>query len=221
MSTALATLKATIAAQLQQAKASLPPSTGTTIRITRDKQFEFPDGLITAGPFDSVIVGWRYLNALYTKRWNPNEVSSPDCWAQGEVEPELAPHESVKKAQAPACAECPYNEWGSGPEGRGKKCKNIIKLAIVAPDADAKATPLILKTSPTATGPLAKYLRNVISGGKMPIEIITTIGFNPDKDFPTIAVQKGPEHNNLEVIAGLLDRANELLDRDFSQFSDD
>jgi hypothetical protein len=201
MSTALAQLKQTIAAQLAQQRDALPPSEGSTIRVDRSKTFHFPDGTTTAGPFDAVIIGWRFVNAWYSKPFREGDPVSPDCWAQGQNANVLTPDAAAKKVQHTDCESCPKNQWGSSPTG-GKLCKNIIKLAVVPPDADPKTRPLIIKTSPTAT------------------EVITLVGCDPNKEYPTLAVQKGEQHDNLEVIAGLAEKANEILDQDFSRFDD-
>lgn len=217
MSTALATLKQQIIANLQAAKDKLPSPTSSTIRITRDKQFQFPDGVVSTGPFDAVILDWRFLNAWYSKPFKSGEPVSPDCWAQGDDATALIPNPGSAKVQHTDCEGCPKNQWGSSPTG-GKACKNVIKLALVPPDAIETTKPLILKTSPTATGLVAKYLRTLINGGVHPMQITTTFGFDPVKEYPTVRVQKGEEHTNLEVIAALAGKATEILELDFSQF---
>jgi hypothetical protein len=34
-------------------------------------------------------------------------------------------------APEPECSDCPRNEWGSADVGRGKACKNVMRLALI------------------------------------------------------------------------------------------
>jgi hypothetical protein len=51
----------------------------------------------------------------------------PDCWSADMI----VPHDTSKKKESPTCAECPHNQWKSGPTGRSKKCGTYIWIFLV------------------------------------------------------------------------------------------
>jgi hypothetical protein len=221
MGTDISALRAQVLANVQAMKAAIPSGGSNNVKISMDKTFEFPDGTVTEGPFDCIVVGYRYMNAFYTKPYRPGEVSSPVCWAIGEDAAKLEPHEAVKKPQSDACETCPKNEWPEG--GGGKPCRNMVKLAIVAPDATEANQIAIVRVAPTGlSGPhgFLKYLKVVLGKGLHPMMVTTQIGFRKDKDYPCLAFAPGNEHPRFEAIAGLLGRANELLNQSYEIFED-
>lgn len=75
-------------------------------------------------------------NSWYEGAYDPSTPASPKCFAFAHDEDDLAPPDAVDKdpyfeRQAPSCAECPRNEWGSADTGRGKACKNVMRLAMI------------------------------------------------------------------------------------------
>lgn len=75
-------------------------------------------------------------NSWYEGAYDPSTPASPKCFAFAHDEDDLAPPDAVDKdpyfdRQAPSCAECPRNEWGSADTGRGKSCKNVMRLAMI------------------------------------------------------------------------------------------
>lgn len=79
-----------------------------------------------------VVVGFAFENAYYTEKYNPDDPRSPDCYAIGEDEKELEPHEQADDPQSDTCDNCLMNEWGSADTGRGKACKNTRRLAVIS-----------------------------------------------------------------------------------------
>lgn len=75
-------------------------------------------------------------NSWYDGPYDPETRASPKCFAFAHDEDDLTPHEAVDKdpyfdRQAPSCFECPRNEWGSAETGRGKDCKNVMRIAVI------------------------------------------------------------------------------------------
>lgn len=73
-------------------------------------------------------------NAYYSGPFNPDNPQSPVCFAFSEDGEGMEPHEKSHDKQSNSCAECPHNEWGSAETGRGKACKNVRRLAVLAFD---------------------------------------------------------------------------------------
>lgn len=87
---------------------------------------EIQDGVIQC-----YILDFIYENRYYTADYDPDEPSSPVCYAFDRNEETLAPHDECEEKQSDACEGCPMNEWGSADKGEGKACANIIRLALI------------------------------------------------------------------------------------------
>jgi hypothetical protein len=80
-----------------------------------------------------VVIGSVFENQWYKDRYDPNNPTPPHCFALSESDEDLKPHEDSLSPQAPSCAECPKNQWGSDPNGgKGKACKNVRRLALIS-----------------------------------------------------------------------------------------
>jgi hypothetical protein len=81
---------------------------------------------------DCVVVATTHANLYYEGSYDPNNISSPVCFAYSEDGSDMAPHPESSKPQGTDCASCPQNQWGSSPTGgKGKACKNGRSLAII------------------------------------------------------------------------------------------
>jgi hypothetical protein len=135
-------------------------------------------------------------NVFYTGKFDPETPQTPDCYAFGRVEEELAPHEAAEQRQAATCAECPHNAWGSADVGRGKACKNRRRLAVLPagsfdaaggftpvddPDHYRKATQAYLGVSPTGINAYAAYVKQLATMLKRPpFGVFTRVKVVPD-----------------------------------------
>lgn len=62
-----------------------------------------------------------------------------------------------------ACATCPYNQWGSDPRGgRGKHCKNMVRLAALP---KGYVFPVIISLPPTSISNWANYIQRLMNRG--------------------------------------------------------
>lgn len=83
-----------------------------------------------------VVLADTMENVYYDSAYNSEVASSPKCFAFGSNEDEMEPHEAVDnddcfERQADTCQECPLNEYGSSPTGKGKACSNVMRLALI------------------------------------------------------------------------------------------
>lgn len=83
-----------------------------------------------------VVLAYALENSYYDGPYDPDRPASPKCFAFGLNERELEPHEAVDQddyfeRQSDICDGCPRNEWGSAETGRGKACKNVVRLALI------------------------------------------------------------------------------------------
>lgn len=83
-----------------------------------------------------IVLAYTLENSWYDGPYDPNTPASPRCFAFGMDEKTLEPHPKVDEEeyferQNDECSGCPRNEWGSADTGRGKACKNVVRLAMI------------------------------------------------------------------------------------------
>lgn len=134
MSNAVATISnerlAALAAAAKQAAAKERPSVS---------KISLKAGVMSVGgnpckdnKLEAIILVATYRNTYYKGRYDPNNVVNPNCFAFGETDEALAPHENVSDPINSTCAGCPNAEWGSDPGGgRGKACKQTRRLVLL------------------------------------------------------------------------------------------
>jgi len=130
---------------------------------------------------------------LYEGDYDPDNISSPDCFAQSVDPRDLIPHTNVPEPRAARCSECPNNRFRGGgydasksPEGGGKWCKEYRKLIMIPantqPDEVAEAEMAYMKVSPTSIKNWKKYVQGLVaSAGIPPWAAVTKIKVVPDR----------------------------------------
>ena len=133
--------------------------------------FELPgeddDNPRIASEIVGVIVDQHPVNAFWQEKYqggnNPPECSSLDGKEGVDIHGNRRP-----------CNSCPYNEWGSDPNGgRGKACKNMRRIYILP---EGEMFPLLLTLPPTSLKNFANYLaKRVIAKGRRSRDILTKV----------------------------------------------
>jgi len=199
--------------ELATLRTRIAPPAGNRISL-RGRVFTMPDGSTNAGPIAAVILDFRNHNQYWAGPYDPNQMEDPICWAVSRTYDALAPSPESVEPQAESCASCPKNVFGSAPNGKAKHCKNSRRLAIVPPDATLETDPMILTTSPTAISPFESYILGLATDGKLPVEVITHIAFDPASDFPSLRFGKPKplSDKQLAVMIALRSKAQAVLD---------
>lgn len=119
--------------------ANMAKAAAKKVVLPSAKSFSIRGGQLTFGgvaipnnELRAVIVGFVYENQYYVDSYDPDSVQTPVCYAFGTDEDEMAPSEDVHEQQCGDCASCPMNQWDSGPNGKGKACKNVLRLALIS-----------------------------------------------------------------------------------------
>ena len=132
--------EAAIAAGMEQS------ATGGNFFKTKSGVLTFGDMPLKDNQVGAIVVDHILENVLYIGKYDPDNPTSPECFAFGRDEAKLAPHPNVVAAKqnplmdpekpegprATTCAECPMNKWGSADTGKGKACKNTRRLALIS-----------------------------------------------------------------------------------------
>ena len=212
----LVNIEAEIAKQIATLKdrVGAPPSNKIA---TKGKKFTLPSGNASTGPLSVIILDWRWVMAHYPGAFNPSNPQDPDCFAVGINKPEsgqLVPHASITEPHGETCQVCPKNEWGSDPNGRGKACKNQLRLLVIAPDADMGTEPLTLYVSPTALKNFFAYSSELATvHGLDAIQVTTLIGFDPNETYPKLTFELGDKHANLQEMWALKTQFQGMVER--------
>ena len=80
-----------------------------------------------------VVIDYILENVYYPGKYDPENRGGPKCFAFGRTAGEnMVPHAQAAEPQSKDCETCPHNEWGSADTGRGKACKNTMRLAMIS-----------------------------------------------------------------------------------------
>jgi hypothetical protein len=107
------------------------------------RRFTFPDGKlyfdgeeVENNNIDLIVIDCIYENQFYKGRYDPDDNTSPVCYAHSRNKDDLVPSDNSAEKQSDVCATCPNNEWESADTGRGKACKNVMQLACIPYDSE-------------------------------------------------------------------------------------
>lgn len=97
----------------------------------------------------------------------------PDKFAGGNTPPSCSALDGHTGVGEPGgtCARCPFNQWGSDGEGRGKACKNLHRVYVL-PCSDV--LPLLIAAPPTSLANIAGYMRLLTAKAKRPHWTVVT-----------------------------------------------
>jgi hypothetical protein len=152
---------------------------------------------------EAVVVAHLFENAWYPGKYDPDNPMPPDCFAFGDDPDTMAPHADSSNPQGMAdpdtekgrdkdgnilgkCADCWANQWASAEQGRGKACKNMRRLALIAGDEEALKTIgdekiEFMKTTVTSSSAWDDHVKNVAATlNRPPFAIVTNITTAPD-----------------------------------------
>lgn len=214
MSTAMQDINARIAAQLAVQRQSVAAPSGNNISV-KGKVFTLPDGKSSNGPLQVVILDHRNVNTHYNGAYNPAQITPPDCYAIGSIIADMSAAADVEKPYGENCADCEKNQWGSG-AGKGKACTNTVRLAVVPIDADSDAEPMTIKVSPSGLTSWTRLNAELDGSGLLPIQVTVEVSFDPNESYPKLVLKATGQHDNTEMFWALREKAQALLDRDFS-----
>lgn len=169
-----------MAARKKKSSTSVVPSTGRNVAGWADRMkkaaerqqksvgflgggsrwISFKGGVITvdgasapAGKFLCVVLGYMQTRTFYEGEYDGNNPQSPDCYAYGDEEgrPPVAPHEEAVSKQSETCADCEWSQFGTAERGRGQRCRQHVRLALVpATEEGISGEPYFAHIPPTS-----------------------------------------------------------------------
>jgi hypothetical protein len=138
---------------------------------------------IPGNKLEVIVLGDVHENAYYDQPYDADNPVSPACFAFGEDPATMQPHADAKEPQSDRCATCKWNAFGSADNGKGKKCRNIRKLALIPADQvdDVAAAELAFaKIPPTSVVNFSAHTKRVADAAHRPLwAVITSISCAP------------------------------------------
>lgn len=172
-----------LAKQSVESEASV--STGQMIG-TKAGQFSWNGQPVAGNKLEVIVADYILENAYYPGDYDSDNPQPPTCFAFGRNDAEMAPHPDSVDKQSDKCSTCPMNKFGTADKGKGKACKNIRRIGLIAAkplteDALSKGEVAYLKTPVTSGKAWAAYVRGLEAlQGLPPQGVITEIGSVPD-----------------------------------------
>lgn len=211
MSTEVMSLQEKIRAELDNVRNTVAAPSSNAISCA-GKVFTLPDGRADQGPLSCVILDHRNFNRYYSQPYDQNNPVPPQCFAISKDITGMAPHAEAAEPQCEDCATCPLNQWGSAPTGKGKACRNTVKLAIAPIDADGDTEPMTLVVSPTGLKSWAAFVNSLETIGKLPIQAVAEVSFDPKSAYPSLRFAVREFHDDLETFWAIREKAQAILD---------
>jgi len=114
-----------------------------------------------------VIVDHHPVNAFWSDKYS-GQNNPPDCSSMD------GKRGVDQDGNEKPCNSCPYNQWGSDPDGNGgKACKNMHRVYTLR---EGEMFPLLLTLPPTSLKNLSNYLaKRVVGKGRRSYEVLTKV----------------------------------------------
>lgn len=175
---------------------------------------------IEGNKLDVIILHSIFENAWYEKDFDPNSPQAPNCYAYGDTQDELKPHEQAKDKQGDdngLCAACWANGWGSDPKGgRGKACRNTRRLAVISAPTQAltiehvkKSEMAFIKLPVTSVNAYSAHVMQIADVmRKPPFGVVTRLSTVPDpKNQFRVIFEPILDIKDKEMLVALMERA--------------
>lgn len=163
---------------------------GGQFMSTRGGILAFQGVPVPGNKMEAVVLAHCLENALYEGEFDQDNPQPPVCYAFADRAADMAPHaEAPKKANAD-CPTCPNNKFASAEKGRGKACKNIVRMSVMhadslksaAKDGLQAAQVALLKVPVMSVPGWAAHVKHLDDlHGKPPYAFVTEIGIVPDQ----------------------------------------
>jgi len=189
---------------------------GVTTVLQRFDASGRPDGFV---PFLDLVIlqaASHHSKIYYAKAYTDGDDEIPDCWSTNGVVPDQA----APRKQAPTCAQCKWNEFGSRTNAatgaKGKACADIRRMA-VTPYLDienvAAGGPMLLRVPPASLGAVGEY-SDMLKANSIPYSAVATrIGFDPREAYPKMIFEPYAILSDVEMAKVLTMQAHPLCDR--------
>jgi hypothetical protein len=137
-STAVATWDEELAKAAAASAAMEESAAGGQFFSIKGGQLTWNDAPIPNSTIGAVILDSVLENVYYEGDYDPDTPQAPTCFAFGRDDKTMTPHKVVVEAgqamygAAKQCDGCEMNEFGTADRGKGKACRNVRRVALLA-----------------------------------------------------------------------------------------
>jgi len=151
----------------------IPAGGGLAYEVPSDN----PDNPDTVKEFSAVILYHHTVHVYYKDKYTGGN-TPPDCAS-------INGHTGIdaETGEVKACAECPFNKFGSGESG-GKACKQKRRLYILRA---GEALPIILSLPTCSLPDFSKYVTRLLSRGNRTSAVVTKFSLKKAQNAGGIA----------------------------------
>jgi hypothetical protein len=142
-------------------------------------------GTDTVNEIEGVIVGWKPVRSLYLTKYTGGS-EPPDCSSDDGITGFGDPLEKGIEERR-ACAECPNNQWGSDPDGTGKRCSERRLLFILRKNDQI---PIMVVVPPSSLKNVKSYFLRLTQNNVPFYGVITGLTLEKDKSQSGITYSK-------------------------------
>lgn len=191
---ALANVDAETAAIIANAakEQSSNETSGTAALSIKGKKFALGEDKLGI-TLNGVILADIYEHAYYDRAYNPDVITPPACFSIGIDVNLLRRHDVSPTPIHDDCPSCPYNQFASAANGKGKKCRNGRRL-LLATLVDGRVdlgSLAILNIPPTSLKGYSSYVKRLTTLKGMPTwAVVTNFSFDQDCDWPTLVFEQ-------------------------------
>lgn len=206
----------------QKVASSIGGGSGNFLSFKGGK-LSFKDARMPDDQMECIVLAAVTENNWFKDKFNPKVPQSPTCYAFGSPDGDdenMGPHEAVKKAgnsqsETGRCADCQHNEWGSAETGRGKACKNQVRLALIPasvlqeadPEAAIKKAEIAYAKLPVTSGKNWSGYVNQL-GDKHFLQFVTRLSVVADGDDYFHTEFEAVEEISGKAIGALVERSD-------------
>lgn len=156
----------------------IPSGGGIAFEIPSDD----PDNPDSEKEIEGIIVYAQSVNAYWENAYDG--ANTPPSCSSADGKTGL----NIETGEVHNCKHCPFNEFGSGDDKKGKACKNMKRLYILRTGAPL---PVVLTLPPTSIKPYTDYVgRQIVTKGLRTHHVITKITLKKEKSGTGIAYSK-------------------------------
>jgi len=131
-----------------------------------------------------IVLGLLTERSYFPGDFDPDVRQSPACYAYAnmeEDEDEMSPHEEAKDPQSESCADCQWNKFGSANKGRGKACRESIRIALLPAQKNLAKADIWHARIPITSVPAFKDFANTILEAGQPLySVVAELSVVPD-----------------------------------------
>lgn len=153
---------------------------------TRGGVFTLND--VSEEELEVVILAAMRENTMYEGDYDPDNPQRPVCFAIGEKAEDMAPPADLETRASDDCKSCRNNKFGTSDRGKGKACKNQVRLVVLPADALESAEKISetdgmrLKVPVTSVGNFGSYVKDLRAEYERSVSLVVTrVAIVPDK----------------------------------------